>query len=99
MNFGRGRQHCSTLMNQKLPQKASCKSLSLHFDGEMTLRDHDHINHVFKNWNQFSGLVLKVRHLYPSNCLLLFYISFSESVITYGSLVYRSAAETNLKKS
>ena len=35
---------------------------------------------------------------YPVKCLLNFYSSFAESIITYGLLVYGSAAKTNLKK-
>ena len=68
-------------MNQKTPQKASCKCLRLHVDSKMTFRDH--IDCVVKKLNQFSGLVYKVRHFFPSNCLLLLYNSYAESVIRY----------------
>ena len=96
MNFGLGGQQCITLMNKKIPQKASFKSLGLHIDGKITFRDH--MYYVVKKLNQFSGLVYKARHLYPSKCLLLFYTSYAESVIRYGLLVYGSAAKTNLEK-
>ena len=83
-------------MNQKIPQKASCKYLGLHIDGKMTFKDH--IYYVVKKLSQFSGLVHKVRHLNPSKCLLLFHNSYTDSVIRYGLLLYGSAAKTNLKK-
>ena len=36
--------------------------------------------------------------MYHVKCFLKFYSSFAKSVITYGLLIYGSAAETNLKK-
>ena len=97
MNFGLGGQQCIRLMKQKnSAKKTLCKFLGLLFDGKMTFREH--IDYVVKTFNQFIGLVYKVRHLYPSKYLLLFYISYAESVIRYGVLVYGSAAKTNLKK-
>ena len=48
--------------------------------------------------NKFCGLIYRVRDLYPRKCLLMFYNSFARSVISYGILVYGSAAKTNLKK-
>ena len=62
-NFGLGGQQCITPINQKLPQKASCKYSGLHVDSKMTFRDH--IDHVVKKMNRFNGLVYKVRHLHP----------------------------------
>ena len=94
MNYGLGGKQLITLMNQKIPQKTLCKYLGLHIDDKMTLRYH--INYVVKKLNRFSSLVYKVRHLYPSKCLLLFYIPYAESVIRYGLLVYGSAVKTNL---
>ena len=79
MKFGLRGQQCITLMIQKVLQKVSCKYLGLHIDGKMTFRDH--IDYAVKKLNQFSGLVYKVRHLYPSKCLLLFYNLYAESVI------------------
>ena len=43
-------------------------------------------------------MIYKVRDIYPVKCLLNFYSSFAKSIITYGLLVYGSAAKTNLKK-
>ena len=58
----------------------------------------EHIDYVVKKLNMFSGLIYRVRHLYPKSCLLLFYTSFAESIIMYGILVYGSAAKTTLVK-
>ena len=96
MNFLLGGQRGITLMNQEIPQKASCKYLGLHIEDKMKFRDH--IDSVVKKLNRFSGLVYKVRHLYPSKCLLLFCNSYAESVIRYRLLVYGSAAKTNLEE-
>ena len=43
-------------------------------------------------------MVHKVSDKYPVQCLLNFYSSLSQSVITYGLLVYGSAAKTKLRK-
>ena len=37
-----------------------------------------------------------MRLLYPRKCLLIFYISFTKSVITYGLPIYGWSAKTNL---
>ena len=68
LSFGLGGQKRITLMNRKIPQKTSCRYLGLHIDGKITFRDH--IDYVVKKLNQFSGLVYKLRHLYPSKHLL-----------------------------
>ena len=54
LNFGLWGQQCVALMNQNLPQKASCEYLGLHIHGELTF---DHIDYVVKKLNRFSGLV------------------------------------------
>ena len=72
-------------MTQKIQEKTSCKYLGLHIHGKMTFRDH--INHVVKKLNRLSRLVYKVRNLYQSKCLLLFYNSYAESVNRYGLLI------------
>ena len=82
--------------NGELCYKSSCKYLGLHLDGSLKFREH--INYVVKKLNKFCGLIYRVRDLYPRKCLLLFYNSFARSIISYGILVYGSAAKTNLKK-
>ena len=72
--FGQRRQQYITLKKQKVPKKTSCKYLGLHINGILTFRDR--INYVVKKLNRFSKLVYKVRHLYPSKNLLLFYNSY-----------------------
>ena len=69
--------------------------MGLHIGGKMTIRDH--IDYVVKKLNRFSGLVYKVRHLYPTKSLLLF-SNLYESVIGYGLLVYGSAVNTSLER-
>ena len=58
----------------------------------------DQIEHVTKKLNKFSDMIYKVRYMHPVNCLLNFCSSFAKSIITYGLLVYGSAAKTNSKK-
>ena len=55
MNFGLRGQQFITLMNQKIPQKDSCKYLGLHVDDKMTFTDN--IHYVVNKLNRFSGLV------------------------------------------
>ena len=66
-----------------------------YFDNKLTFREH--IEYITKNMNKFCGLVYKVRHLYPMKCLLSFYNAYARSLISYGLLVYGSAAKTNLE--
>ena len=65
----------------------------MYFD--RSLRFTKHIAHVAGMLNKFSGLIYKVRHLYPIICSM-FYHSYSRFIITYGLLVYGSAAKTNI---
>ena len=85
-----------TILNEELCYKSSCKYLGLHLDGSLKFREY--IHYVVKKLNIFCGLIYRVRDLYPIKCLLMFYDSFARSIITYGILVYGSAAKTNFKK-
>ena len=96
MNFGCRNSNKLTLLRKELPKKESFKYLGVNLDSKLTYRDH--IEHVSKKLNKFSGMIYKVRDMYPVKCLLNFYSSFAKSVITYGLLVYGSAAKTNLEK-
>ena len=96
MNFGLRNRTQMTLLGHKLPIKDSAKYLGVYLDSKLTFRVH--IEHVTKKLNKFSGMIYKVRDIYPVKCLLNFYSSFAKSIITYGLLVYGSAAKTNMKK-
>ena len=96
ISFGNGLPEKITILNEELCYKSSCKYLGLHLDGSLKFREH--INYVVKKLNKFCGLIYRVRDLYPRKCLLMFYNSFARSIISYGILVYGSAAKTNLKK-
>ena len=94
VNFGIGIPNDLTLNNEKLPKRNSCKYLGVHLDKK--LRFHDHIEHIVTKLNKFSGMIYKVRDIYPIKCLLMFYNSFAKSIISYGILTYGSAAKSNL---
>ena len=96
ISIGCGLPEEITVLNEELRYKSSCKYLGLHLDG--CLRFREHINYVVKKLNKICGLIYRVRDLYPRKCLLMFYDSFARSIISYGILVYGSAAKTNLKK-
>ena len=96
IHFGRGRPEAIVIKDKTLDYKSSCKYLGLQIDPRLSFKDH--IDQVVKKLNKFCGLIYHVRHLYPRKCLLMFYNSFAKSVITYGLLIYGSAAKTNLAK-
>ena len=94
--FGLGKPEKVEIDGQQVEYKNACKYLGVYIDKNLKFRDH--IDYVVKKLNIFCGLIYRVRHLYPKNCLLLFYNSFAKSIIMYGILVYGSAAKTNLVK-
>ena len=96
ISFGNGLPEKITILNEELCYKSSCSYLGLHLDGSLKFREH--INYVVKKLNKFCGLIYRVRDLYPRKCLLMFYNSFARSIISYGILVYGSAAKTSLNK-
>ena len=83
------------ILNSKLPNTNCFKYLGVYIDNKLTFREH--IGYITKKLNKFCGLVYKVRHLYLMKCLLLFYNAYARSLISYGLLVYGSAAKTNLE--
>ena len=96
MNFGIGIPNDLTLNNEKLPERNSCIYLGVYLDKKLLL--HDQIEHIVKKLNQFSGMIYKVRDIYPIKCLLMFYNTFAKSIMSYGILSYGSAAKNNLYK-
>ena len=82
MNFGLRKRTQVTLLGQKLQIKDSAKHLGVYLDSKLAFRDH--IEHVTKKLNKFSGMIYKVRDMYPVICLLNFYSSFSQSIMAYG---------------
>ena len=96
MFFGSGNPQMLKIHETNQMFKSCCKYLGLYVD--KWLRFNQHIDCVVKKLNKFCGLIYSTRHLYPRKCLLLFYNSFAKSIISYGILVYGSAAKTNLEK-
>ena len=96
MFFGCGKPDNLNILSNILGNQNSCKYLVVHID--KTLKFREHIDHVVKKLNKFCGLMYRVRHLYPRKCLLMFYNSYAKSVITYGLLLYGTAAKSNLSK-
>ena len=95
ISFGRAQPVSEETFGEKILCKSSCKFL-----GEImnnTLNFKDHADHVLKKLNEFCGLVYRIGHLYPFDCLLLFKESFAKPPITYGFLKYCSIAKTNLQ--
>ena len=95
MNFAVGKIKDKKIFNSKLPNNNCFKFLGVYIDNKLTFREH--IEYITKKLNAFCGLVYEVRHLYPMKYLLLFYIAYARSLISYGLLVYGSAAKTNLE--
>ena len=48
--------------------------------------------------DKFCGLIYRIRHMFPGNCLLMFYNSYAKSLINYGTIAFGGAAKTNLSK-
>ena len=95
MCFGYGKPDTIKIGVFELNYK-SCKYLGIHLDKKLLFREH--IEYEEKKLNKFCGLIYRVRHFYPQKCLLVFYNSFTKSIICYGLMVYDSAAKTNLQK-
>ena len=93
ISFGCGLPEKITTLNEELSYKSSCKYFGLHPDG--CLRFRKHISYVVKKLNRICGLIYRVRDLYLRKRILMFYNSFATSIISYGILVYGSAAKTN----
>ena len=89
-------QKKTTILNEELCYKSSYKYLGLHVDGYLWFRER--INYVVKKLKKFCGLIYRARDLFPRNCLIVFYNSFAKSIISYGILLYGSAAKTTFKK-
>ena len=66
--------------------KISCKYLGLHVN--KGLRLNQHIEYLVQKLNKFYGLIYGIRHMFPRNCLLMFYNSYAKSLINYGIIAY-----------
>ena len=95
MNFAVRKIKDFKIFNSKLPNTNCFKYLGVFIDNKLTFREH--IEYITKKLNKFCGLVYKVRYLYPMKCRLLFYNEYARSLISYGFLVYDSAAKTSLE--
>ena len=72
--------------------KVSFNYLGVHVD--KWLRFNQQIDYVVKKSNRFCGLIYSTGHLYPRNCLILFYHEYAKSLNKYGILLYGSVAKT-----
>ena len=96
MCFGSGSPPPLKVKDTPIQCKISCKYLGLHVD--KWLRFNQHIENLVENLNKFCGLILRIRHMFPRNCLLMFYNSYEKSLINYGIIAYGATAKTNLSK-
>ena len=95
LNIGHPKPNCLKIFGSPITNKNQCKYLGFILDNKLTFREH--IAYIEKK-NKFCGLMYKVRHLYPTKYLLLFYNAYVKSIINYGLLVYGRAAKTNLER-
>ena len=95
ISFGACKHSQVTIFDKLVPYKRSYKYLGIHLDSCFRLREH--IDHVVKNLNKFCGLIYRVRHLYPTKCLLLFHDSLLSRSF---AIVYflMGQLQTNFKK-
>ena len=70
ISFGRAQPVSEDAIGGKIPCKSLCKFLGVIMDNKLKFKDH--VDHVSNKLNEFFGLVYRIRHLYPLNCLLLF---------------------------
>ena len=96
MCFGFGNPPPLKVKDTPMQFKKSCKYLGLHVD--KWLRFNQHIEYLIKKLNNFCGLIYRIRHMFPRNCLLMFYNSYTKSLINYGIIAYGATAKTNLSK-
>ena len=96
MCFGSGNPPPLKIKDTPIQCKISCKYLGLHVG--KWLRFNQHIEYLVKKLNKFCGLIYKIRHMFPRNCLLMFYNSYAKSLINYGIIAYGATAKTNLSK-
>ena len=71
MCFGSGRPDQIEIWVPELNYRASCRYLGIHLDRSLLFREH--IDYVVRKLNKFSGLMYRVRHIYPRKCFLMFY--------------------------
>ena len=96
MCFGSGNPPLLKIKLTPIQCKISCKCLGLHVDE--WLRFNQHIEYLVKKVNTFCGLIYRIRHMFPRNCLLMFYNSYAKSLINYGIIAYGATAKLNLSK-
>ena len=96
MCFGSGNPPPLKVKNTPIQCKISCKYLGLHVD--KWLRFNQHIEYLVKKLNKFCGLIYRIRHMFPRNCLLMFCNSYAKYLINYGTIAYGATAKPNLSK-
>ena len=104
INFDKSEVMCSVSGNPPLPKvkdtpiqcKISCKYLGLHV--HKWLRFNHHIEYLVRKLIKFCVLIYRIRHMFPRNCLLMFYISYAKPLINYGIIAYGATAKTNLSE-
>ena len=96
MCFGTGNPPPLTVEDTPIQCKISCKYLGLQVD--KWFRFNQYIENLVKKLNKFCGLIYRIRHMLPRNCLLMFYNSYAKSLINYRIIAYGATAKTNLSK-
>ena len=96
MCFGSGNPPPLKVEDTPIQCKISCKYLGLQVD--KWFRFNQYIENLVKQLNKFCGLTYRTRHMFPRNCLLMFYNSYAKSLINYRIIAYGATAKTNLSK-
>ena len=96
MCFGSGNPPPLKIKDTPIQCKTTSKYLGLHVD--KWLRFNQHIEYLVKKLNKFCGIFYRIRHMFPRNCLLMFYNSYAKTLINYGIIAYGATAKTNLSE-
>ena len=56
------------------------------------------MEYLVKKLKKFCGLIDRMRHMFPQNCLLMLYDCYAKSLINYGIIAYGATAKTNWSK-
>ena len=98
MHFGIGTPKALTLNNEKLSERNACNYFRVYLDNRLFFLIIWSMSYVVEKLIKINGFIHKVREMYSIKCLLLFYNSFAELIISYGIIAYGFAAKTNLDK-
>ena len=96
MCFASGNRPPLEVKDTPIQGKISCEDLGLPVDKWLWFNQH--IDYLVKKMNKSCGLIYRIQHMFPQNCLLMFYNPYAKSLINYGIIAYGATAKTNLSK-